>query len=228
MSNNFSLVRGRRMRVTALDGCGNPVYAAESTAVTDGFISVSFSAQTTEAEEITVQRADGQTCIRDAGTPQFNGYALEISFCNVLPCVYEMLTGQPTVLDANAAVVGFKMNSDVDVSAQAFALELWAGVPSAACSGGAGAFGYILVPFVQSGVIGDFSIENAAVNFSITGASTKDGNAWGTGPYNVLDDGLGAPGPLPAALDPNDHLYVAWTDIAPPAVTDGCVTLTAP
>jgi hypothetical protein len=227
MSNNYSLVRGRRMRVTALDGCGNPVYAAESTAVTDGFISVAFSAQTTEAEVIEVTRADGQVCVRDTGVPAFNGYSLEISFCNVLPCVYNMLTGQPVVNDTSGSPVGFKMNSDVDVSAQAFALELWAGVPSAACSGGAGAYGYILVPFIQSGVIGDFSIENAAVNFSITGAATKDGNAWGTGPYDVLDDGLGAAGPLPDALDVNDHLYVAWTDIAPPAVTDGCVTLTA-
>lgn len=225
---DYSLIRGRRMRVTALDGCGTPVWDSESTAVTDGFVSVAFSAQTTDAEEISVTKADGSICARDPGTPQFNGYSLEISFCEVLPCVYEMLTGQAVVNDALGEPVGFKMNSKIDVTAKAFALELWAGVPGGACTGGAGSYGYVLVPFVSTGVVGDFTVENAAVTFSITQAVTKDGNAWGTGPYDVVDDGLGSPGQLPDALDVNDHLYVAWTDIAPPTVTAGCVTLTQP
>ena len=204
------------------------MYGAESTAVADGFVSIAFTANTTDAEEVSVTKADGSVCARDPGQATFNGYSLEISFCEVLPCVYEMLTGQSIVADAGGNAVGFKMNSKVDVSAKAFALEVWAGVPGAACSGGAGSYGYILVPFVGTGVVGDFTIENAAVTFNITQASTKDGNGWGVGPYDVVGDGLGGAGPLPDPLDVNDHLYVAWTDVAPPDVTDGCVSLTAP
>jgi hypothetical protein len=215
------------MRVTALDSCGVPVVGASSTAVTDGFVSVAFSAQTTDAEEITIVKADGKICARDTGTASFNGYNLDITFCGVQPCIYEMMTGQPVVVDASAEAVGFKMNSAIDTSTLAFALELWAGVPGVDCAGGGGSYGYVLVPFVGTGVIGDFSIENAAVNFTISGAATKDGNSWGVGPYDVVDDGLGAAGPLPDALDPDDHLYVVWTSIAPPDVTDGCVALSA-
>lgn len=226
--NDYSLVRGRRMRVTRLDGCGAPVVGTESSAVTEGFISVAFTAQTTEAEAITVVNAGGKTCIDDKGTPAFNGYGLEITFCGVQPCILEMLTGQPVVTDAEDEVVGFKMNTSVDQSAQAFALELWSGVPGVACEAGAGgSYGYILVPFVSSGVVGDFTIENAAVNFVVTGASTKDGNGWGTGPTSYLPvAGVGGvASALPEALDPDDHLYVVWTSVAPPDATDGCVAL---
>jgi len=229
--NDYSLIRGRRMRVTRLSGCGQPLYGEESTAVTEGFISVGFTAQQTEAEEIVITNAAGKTCARDPGTPEFNGYSLEITFCGVQPCIFEMLTGQPPVRDANGNTVGFKMNSSVDPDASAFALEIWAGVPGVACdtAGGTGSFGYILVPFVASGVVGDFTIENAAVNFVINGASTKDGNGWGAGPYDVVSatDGT-TPAPLPERLDRDDHLYVSWTPIGPPDKTDGCVLLEQP
>lgn len=228
--NDFSLIRGRRMRVTRLNGCGVPVDTAgnTSTAVTEGFISVGFTAQTTEAEEILITNASGGTCARDPGSPSFNGYQLEITFCGVQPCIFEILTGQEPVEDAAGETVGFKMNTKVDVSASAFALEIWAGVPGVACDpgGGTGSFGYILVPFVSPGVVGDFTIENGAVNFVVNGASTKDGNAWGVGRYDVVPDlaGTGADR-LPAPLDPDDHLYVVWTSVEPPAATDGCVEL---
>ena len=42
----FSPVRGNAMRVTQLDGCGRPVYGDESVGVSDGFVSVAFTANT--------------------------------------------------------------------------------------------------------------------------------------------------------------------------------------
>jgi hypothetical protein len=227
---SFPLIRGRKMRVTRLDGCGNPLYGLGSQVVTEGFVSVAVTSQVTEAEPIEVTNAGGKVCARDPGSADWNGYALEITFCDVQPCLFEMLTGQPPVVDAQGSIVGFKMNSGVDASAQAFALEVWAGVPGVACgsSGGGGSFGYILFPYVSSGVIGDFTIENAALNFVITGAQTKDGNSWGAGPYEVAPDAAGDPAVLPELLDDDDHLYVIWTPIAPPDVTDGCVELVEP
>jgi len=230
--NDYTLIRGRRMRVTRLDGCGRPVTGEEGMAVSEGFISVGFTAQTTEAEEITVTTAGGKTCARDPGSPEFNGYQLEITFCGVQACIIEMLTGQPPVHDAIGDVVGFKMNSSVDTTTRAFALELWAGVPGVECAPDSddtsGSFGYILVPFVTPGVVGDFSVENAAINFVVSGASTKDGNGWGAGPYEVVPGVDGACTVLPEPLDGDDHLYVVWTSCAPPDETDGCLEIPAP
>lgn len=223
---SFPLVRGRSMRVTAVDGCCAPAYGdADGQVVTEGFVSVALTANITEPEEITVTNANGQTCVRDAGCPEFNGYSVELTFCDVNPCLFSIVTGQPAVLDADGEVIGFRMNSDVRVCDLGFALEVWMGVPGVACSGEAGAFGYLLLPCLQAGVIGDFTIENAAVTFTVTGASTKDGNGWGVGPYDVMGDAAGVAGPLANPLEPNDHLLAAFTTIGPPEPTDGCVAV---
>jgi IPT/TIG domain len=223
---SFPLVRGRTMRVTKVGGCCEPLAGDDNMVVTDGFVSVALTSNITEPEEIVVTNANGQTCVRDPGCPEFNGYGVELTFCDVSPCLFAIVTGQPAVLNHDGDVVGFRMNSDVNICGQGFALEVWMGVPGVACTGEEGAFGYLLLPCLQSGVIGDFTIENAAVTFTVTGASTRDGNGWGVGPYNdVVTDGSGNPASLPEALDTNDHLYVAFTTQAPPEPTDGCAAL---
>ena len=220
---SFPLVRGRMMRVTKTDGCCGPAYGPDNSVVTEGFVSVALTAAITEPEEITVTNANGRTCVRDAGSPMFSGYGVEITFCEVQPCLFSLITGQPVVTDGTGEIIGFKMNSKVALDASGFALEVWMGVPGVACeagSGGAGGAGYLLLPCLQGGVIGDFTIENAAITFTVTGASTKDGNAWGTGPY--ADSTLFTP------LDVDDHLYVAFTTAGVPTPTDGCVPLVPP
>lgn len=226
---SFPLVRGRIMRVTRVDGCCAPAYGEDNQVVTEGFVSVALTANVNEAEEITIVNANGKTCVRDPGCPEFQGYGVEITFCEVSPCLFSIVTGQPVVTDAAGNVIGFRMNSGVSVCDTGFALEVWMGVPGVACTGDVGAYGYLLLPCLQGGVIGDFTIENAAITFTVTGASTKDGNGWGIGPYDVVGDGTtGTPGKLPQPLDSDDHLYAIFTTVAPPAPTDGCVELVPP
>lgn len=226
---SFPLVRGRTMRVTKLDGCCSPVAGPESQVVTDGFVSVAFTANTTDAEEISVTNANGQVCVRDPGCSTFNGYTMEITYCDVNPCLFSLMTGQPSVVNDVGDVVGFRMNGDVSVCDIGFALELWSGVPGVACAGGGGgSFGYLLLPCLSGGVIGDFTLENAAVNFVVSGVATRAGNAWGLGPYEVVNDQSGAAAFITDAVEPNDHLYLIYTTMAPPEPTDGCVELVLP
>jgi hypothetical protein len=225
---SFPLVRGRSMRATRLDGCCRPIGGPDSQIVTEGFVSVALTANVTDPEEITVTNANGQTCVRDSGCPEFNGYGVEVTFCEVNPCLFSMVTGQPSVTNAAGDVVGFRMNSDVSVCDLGFGLEVWMGVPGVACTGEGGAYGYLLLPCLRGGVIGDFTIENAAITFTVTGSSTKEGSGWGVGPYQVVLDENGDPSVLPDPLDPNDHLYAIYTELAPPEPTDGCVELELP
>jgi|SRR6478752_3031313 len=219
MANNcFSLVRGRSMRVTRLDGCGNVVPGLDSSVVSDGFITVGLTAQTDEGTTISITNAAGKICILDEPCPKFLGYDISIEFCGVNPVLYEILTGQSGVEDGAGNSVGFRVNSGVDACDTGFALEIWSNVPTAACEPGSGvSYGYFLIPFVKGGIIGDFTIGNDAVNFTLTGAASKDGSAWGVGPYDVVaaDPGPGA-GPLLTAIDPKDHLHMQLTTVAPP------------
>jgi hypothetical protein len=230
---SFPLVRGRAMRVTKLDACGAPDYGEDNLVVSEGFVSVALTAIQNEGEEITVTNANGKTCVRDPGVPEFQGYNVEITFCDVTPCLFSIVTGQPVVLnDATIPeAIGFRMNTNTDLTAAAFALEVWMGVPGVACSGAGVGYGYLLLPFLAGGVVGDFTIENAAVTFTVTGITTRGGNQWGVGENNVVAGVLPTPGTpekLTNPLDPDDHLVVLYTEIAPPAATAGCVELIDP
>lgn len=215
-----SYVRGRAIRATKLDACGNPVVGAESVITSKGFTSVAFTANTEDGEEINVTNANGDTCVRVPAKPKFLGYTVEITFCNVDPDVFALLTGQRTVVNHSGDVVGFTMDTAISAGDVNFALEVWAGVPAGAgCEPGATAsFGYFLLPFLQGGVVGDFTIENSEITFSVTGAVTLDGNSWGDGLYYAVNDASGNPSLLPDPLLTTDHLYQVLTTLAPPEI----------
>lgn len=224
----FSLVRGRVARVTVEDGCGNRVLGPKGTITTAGFTTVAYTAVTNTGEAISVTNANGDECISDTPVPKFTGYTVNITFCQVDPELYTALTGNPVVYAADGTTpVGFDVNDDVDQSASGFALEVWSRVPAGSCEGGAQQFGYFISPFLQGGTIGDFSIENAAVTFQVTGAATKGGNAWGVGPYDVVLDETDVPGPLNTALSDRNHLHMELTSVPPPTDT-GAIALGVP
>jgi len=182
----LSLVKGRRIRVTRLDSCGRPVYGEASSVVSKGFISVAFTANTSESDEISVTNAAGEVCVYEAPVTSLTGYGLEIQFCNVDPELFALITGQNVVTGFGTTVVGFDVDTKISLANSNFALELWAGSPTGdACAvqGATGQYGYLLLPFLRGGILGDFTVENGAVTFTITGANTKEGNAWGVGPY---------------------------------------------
>ena len=95
-----------------------------------------------------------------------------------------MLTGQPVEYDANGDAVGFRLRKGVSLAGSGVALELWSNVPSADCEGGEGSWGYIILPFLQGGTLGDHTLENNAVTFT-SGHGHQSVNP-GEGPYNVV------------------------------------------
>lgn len=217
-SKSFTPVRAPRMRVTRTDGCGRPVYGPDSVAVSRGFVSIAATGNSEEGEAITVTNAGGETCVYDPPRPRFLNFTLELTFCDVDPALFSVLTGQQVLLDENGVAIGFTVNSDVDTSTTGFALEAWTGVPSVECSddpASQGAYGYMLWPFVTGGTLGDLTLENGAVSFSVGGASTKTGSSWGSGPYNVqLVSGV--PSPLLTPVLSGDHFRVMAVEVAPP------------
>jgi hypothetical protein len=215
------------MRVTKLDACGNRVLGPDSVVVTDGFISVQMSPQTSQGNAITVTKANGVDCVSDTPAPKFTGYQLQFAFCGVEPVLFSTMTGQPVYYAADGTTpIGLEETTDVDLDGQAFAVEIWSSVPVGACDeSGQQQYGYFLLPFVKGGVFTDSTIQNDAVDFGIQNALTKDGNNWGVGPYDVVLDDTDAPGPLNVAIGENTHRLPILTSVAPPASADGAQAL---
>lgn len=218
----FTPVLGKRIRVTNLDECGNPPAPGteESQLATDGFITVSLSSEVEDGNEIIVRKASGALCVNEKQADSFKRFTMEMEFCGVNPALLSLVSNAEPYEDASGDVAGFTV-PEGEITKK-FAFELWTGLSGQQCEPGAEeASGYLLLPFVQSGVLGDISVDGEnAVTFSLTGAYTKGGNNWGVGPYDVVADEGGDAGPLPTAIDPFDHLLLLDTGIAPPPSSD--------
>lgn len=221
----LSLVKGRRIRVTKLDSCGRPIYGDDSQVTSKGFISVAFTANTVESDEINVTNAAGEVCVYEAAVTSLTGYGIEIAFCEVDPELFALVTGQPVVLGADGStVLGFDVDTKISLDNSNFALELWAGSPTGdACAteGASGSYGYLLLPFLKGGILGDFTVENGAVTFTLTGANTTEGNSWGVGPYPVMVGSGGTPGPMSSPVSTSVALRTMIVDVAPPEAACG-------
>jgi len=212
-------ILGKRLRITKLDSCGNLPAAgtADSQLITDGFISVNLTSEVEDGAEIITKKADGTFCVNEKLPNSFKRFTSEVSLCGVNPSLLAMMTNAETYEGYTVSdIIGITVPEGTIDSA--FALELWTGITGAAClPGSAFSGGYFLLPFMQAGVLGDITIDGEnAVSFSMTGAYTRGGNQWDTGPYNVLYNGSSVPSPLPTAVDEFDHLLLVETTLAPP------------
>lgn len=190
----FTPVLGKRLRATVLDTCGTPPAPAtpNSLIATDGFISVGLSAEVEDGNEIITRKANGQLCVNERTNDSFKRFTVTAEFCGVNPSLLAMVSNAEEYNNWAGEVAGITIGEG-DITGK-FALELWTGLAGAACATGADeASGYLLLPFVNAGVIGDLTIDGEnAVSFTLNGAFTKGGNDWGTGPYDVLIGGVGA------------------------------------
>jgi hypothetical protein len=219
-SKNTSYLRGRRMRATVLDAAGNVVYGANSAIVTKGFITVAYTTVTQEGEAITVTNAAGEACVAESALPSVNGFTAEATFCEVDYRLFEILTGNKVLLDDNNVAIGFTETTSIDLATVNFALELWLG------SKNPGEYGYVLTPFLRGGIVGDVTIENAAITFTVTGLTTRGGSAWGKGPYAVQSV-AGVPAVLKDAVTATEHRRWLTTTVAPPTAYEGSIPVLA-
>lgn len=224
----WSSVNGEVMRLTRLDDCCTPPAAGAPCAmiVTDGFVSVQYSPEIAEADDIELKNAKGVVCVSKPGCDELKWFNLQMNFCNIDPDVFAFITGSPLVLDWEGNSVGNRVEAGTACDIN-FALEIWTEIPSDDCAAGAKRYGYFLVPCISGGVLGDFTVENDALTLQFNSKS-KGGAGWGTGPYNVdAIDADNTAGPLATPIGTKQHLDMHVTTIAPPEPSCGCAALPA-
>lgn len=222
MAECFSVVRGKRIRATRLDECGAPPdpETEDSQVTSSGFISVAYAMEYEDGDEHIQKNADGELCINDRSCDVFKRVSVTITLCNVDPDLINLLTGNPSEVDAAGENVGFRISENA--GCDNFAFELWSGIPSQDCdSEGGRPYGYLLLPYVTNGTVRDITVENGPTTFEVQ-AWTKGNGDWGQGPYNVV---TAEDGTTPTALDDpilnGQHLLLRETLLAPPDATCG-------
>lgn len=215
----FTPLLGKRLRITRLTDCGALLApaAANSFIVTEGFVTVTLSSEVEDGTEIIQKNAQGNICVNERQSSTFKRFTVGLTLCGVNPSLLSFVSNADTYNDYAGDVAGIKV-AEGPITGK-FALELWTGLAGQACIGGNEASGYLLLPQIQAGVLGDIEVNGEnAVNASLSGAFTVGGNGWGVGPYQVVYNGSNQPAFLPQALDPYDHLLLMDTALAlPPA-----------
>lgn len=209
---SFTPIRGKRFRVTELDDCGKVLVTSRQFAG-DGFVTVTITPNVEDGTDIQLRNANGVLCVNEKGNPTFSGFGVEMEFCDVNPAVAAIMTNAQEYGDG----IGFTV-AEGEITGR-FALEVWTGVAGIACGEeGDEASGYILLPQIAAGTLGDLSVGGEdAITFKVANASTRGDNGWGVGPYNVAKGSGGTAAKLPTALDPLDHLLLMYTEVSPPA-----------
>jgi hypothetical protein len=217
MANHCTIpLLGKRLRVIPMDSCGRVPDGAEYVA-TDGFVSITLDSEVEDGAEIIVRKANGSLCVNEKRANSFKRFTVEILFCGVNPALLGITTNAKPYVDGYTGDVTGYTVPEGEIN-KFFSLELWTGLSGGTCEPGAEeASGYILLPLVTAGVIGTIEITGEdAIDFSMTGASTKGGNSWGTGEFEVQLDETGAPAVLNPGVDPFDHFLMIDTGVAPP------------
>ena len=220
-SKKLRSIKGRRMRLTALDECGVPDLTADcGYIVTSGFISVTWSDEVETGDEYTQKNAWGDFCIAEKDADRVKWTNVTISLCEIDPEILVMLGGAIPNENATGDLLGAFFTRDPNPLS--YALEVWtkkAGTD--ACSGaGTQEWGYFAGYNIRNGMLdGDLTIESAPLALGMKGELYGASDAWGIGPYpdNPLENVAGVP---EGALR-----YVGITTVQPPDDTDGCQQL---
>jgi hypothetical protein len=199
-----------------------------STVVSESYISLALTAEIEAADEFTVKMANGQLCLSETGSPTLKRYNVVATICRADPDLLNIFAGLNVVLDWDGNAVGIEVPTSLSDGAK-FALEFWTRVPSDACAPGSSVqYLYWLLPCLENGQIGDFTVENGPMNFTLTAQATPS-STWGVGPYDVVaQDIAGTPGPLLVAIPDDVPLHAQLTTIAPPVGQCGCQALVLP
>lgn len=224
----YAQVRGNVIRVTRLDSCGNPNLAQSAVVVSKRISTITIDEVTDDGTNIRERNFNDELCIVDDAFTQIIGYTAEAQLCGVDPDLVSLMTGLPVVLNSSGDIVGFDATTTVDLDSFGFSLEVWSRIAGSACDpSGRRKWGYTIFPFLKGGRIGGFSFENGAVQFTISGAQTRDGAGWGTGPFNVDKNAAGVSIPLVTPLGANTHYRNILVTKDPPVASCGKFVLNA-
>lgn len=226
---DISLVRGKTVRVTKLDNCGNPVSGSGGQWVGTGFISVKQTKNYDTGNEIKIPNANDVVVVYEKGKKTLLNIDLEIEFAVADTAALALMTGDTVITDAGPLTAGW-LEQGLQPLPNYFALEVWSGIANQQCVGTATKYGYRLYPFIENGTVTQGDITNKESNFTIA-ANTRQGTNWGKGPYDVISSAAAptvTPAWLPSLLPAATHSVFLVTTVAPPTpnANAGLQTLT--
>jgi hypothetical protein len=212
-------IKGKTVRITRLDECGDVVEGSCSTVVSDCFISVTLSGEFESGDEYVQKSAWGELCINDKDGDVLKRVNVSMEFAEINPDALDIITDSSPVI-SGGNTIGSTWGTTLNESS--FSLEVWTKRTGVDCTTGASQeWGYFLIPFIKNGKLdGDITIENGVLTMSVMGEAFPAQSSWGAGPYT--------PNPFVENFPAGDIFGMVVTTVQPPSDTDGCVAYVEP
>jgi len=215
----YTPIKGRVMRIAALDECGAPLCGSESAVViTAGFTQVSQSAQYETGAEFLSRTADAALCVNEKDPDILKRLDLTMDFCVIDPGLVANTVSPARLLTYSQSPTGTGFALAEGEATARFSLEVWQRVTGAnACSpGGLTQYVYNAWPNLGNGKIGDYNIAVEPSVLQILAESKAVNQSWDLGDSWL---GAGAVQVIP------DHWFQNLTTVAPPDAACGIQTL---
>lgn len=219
------------VRVTKLTSCGAVNDTGCSYATSTGVISMSMEPENVDRQEYLQLNGQGLICVDETVERQLKWLNVELQFCNVDPELFNIITSETLVLNDAVAplAVGWDTTTAGPITSY-FALEGWTNTGSDSCTDNQPEYGYFLLPFLVGAQVGNVTLENGNINFTVT-ARTRFRSLWANGPYNVryieaAGPTSGVPATLLTSIGSTVHRRMFWTELPPPPTFCGCQDVT--
>src|SRR5262249_35899252 len=147
-----------------------------------GFISVKPSPQYEDGTEFTQKTASGFLCVNQKDPGQLKRVQNDSLFCVLNPDLISIMSGATLIQSGGVTGIG-AIFTDALLSTH-FSLEVWQQVAGRNACNAAGLQQYVYWAFFNNlnGMVDDFAIENANLQFGLKHETQAAGSLWGTFP----------------------------------------------
>lgn len=214
----YTPIKGRVLRVTLLDTCGNVVTGASGAQiVASGFTQVTSSAQYDTGDRTVNRTADDALCVNDKVPDILTNFELDMMFCLFDPGLVANTISPARLLTSSASPTGTGFALAEGAATTHWSLEVWQRVSGrlACTSGGLPQYVYNAWPHLTDGKIGDYLISSAPSVLEVQANSLAVSPNWTIGNTWL---GAGAVTVVP------DHWFQNLTTATPPTAACGIQT----
>jgi hypothetical protein len=176
-------VSGVALRVTKLGVDGAPIVGTDNAYVTNAFMSLAFTPEYTEGEEVEEKAADGTVCVYYKIPDVLKRVTFELALCAPDPEMYEIIAGG-TLLESGTPgdTVGWAApETGQEATPNGISMEVWSRAIVAGKPSGTNPFWRWVFPYAQMRLTGDRTLENGMMANTFEGYGVGNA-AWGDGP----------------------------------------------
>lgn len=175
-------VSGVALRVSKLAQDGSPLPGAESAYVTDAFMSMSFTPEYVEGDEIEEKAADGSVCVYYKLPDVLKRVTFTLAICSPSPELTEILVGGTLLEDVGDNVVGYgSPETGADATPNGVSIEVWSRAVEDGRLASPNPYWWWVFPSAQMRLSGDRTLENGMLANTFEGWGVGNAN-WGGGP----------------------------------------------